>query len=1195
MWVPDAVGLNGSGKSNLLTAIEFLTVESSALKLGRKQYLHEGASSAVLSASVELVLDNTDRTLVAFQRDEVRLSRRITCNKDEYVLDSKSVSSTEFLAVLESCGFSKSNPYYVVRQGQIANMTTMADDARLRLLKEIAGTRSYDCKREEAIKTLEDTKRKCATVSQTLGAIQERMDLLQEQQQELLDFRQLDLKQRCLAAVRHGKTVDQARSALSTASVGLDAARVSLSDVRLRLEEERTEADELKERRESSRKEVEDAVRVLESAKQQENIARGQVKALQIELSHRRESAARQQQTQMDAIKEIQVLTNTVENLEAEKENDAPRTSGLEREAAESEARVESLVQESGHISTKMARNQGFRTVAERNRVLEKKVKEWESLVKSEEQEKKQCDKDKAATRQQIHSLEARILEADRELKQTTDTFSLLKQENNDASVELRDLIRQLDELERKVQHSRSDRGKKEEEVSVCQRAADKTLSGPNMRALRVVDTVVCREKLQKAVFGTLAEVITVEPGLETAVEVVGGSQMSNLVVSDYHVARKLTDEVSKSGVGRLTVAPLAQLRDRRREVRQPQRGRLLMDFIRCADEVRPAVEQVFGSYVVVESLDEGRELRHQGFNTITVDGDSVDKRGILSGGYRAASDVICKHAAVSRAREEFRQSDDLVQRLKSSLEQTKAAVHKAEIHSGDVLKRKNEAGSRHDKVVSLLSMLRSEFDSAKLRLTTLGVTSMHLECEIAGHQNEIQVLRRECLSTALNELSEAEMVRLDQITSELPQLQKLHRKLSKDIMKLKQSYEARDVRILNAKDTIVELQETIRDTEVDVLVSAAEDLERDFQARQAELESFQLSRKEAAKAVGNAKRKAHESTSRLKDLDESISELSLELAAEQTRCHKIEADVESETARVENLRLAEVPLPGDDEVASLVDEYRRLTLPQLARVTADLNKLVDNFSGINQKAVDQYSAFAHQLKDLHQRRTKLQESEAAIVDLMDTLDNKKDAVLMKTFENVNRQFGLAFKKIVPAGEACMVLKRMTDEELEHWRRCRLEDSERRVTRAEDSLDTLQLESQPYESKVDLYTGITMKLSFNSAVHGLTPLRQLSGGQRTVAAVALIFGLQRCDPGPFYLFDEIDAALDERYRTAVAKLINEGAESAQCILTTFSRELLLPGATFYHVSMHNKCSLIREVTELEAEEVVQHKPLAVEM
>ncbi|KAH0488050.1 MAG: hypothetical protein KVP17_003920, partial [Porospora cf. gigantea B] len=957
------VGLNGSGKSNLLTAIEFLTVESSALKLGRKQYLHEGASSAVLSASVELVLDNSDRTLVAFQRDEVRLSRRITCNKDEYVLDSKSVSSTEFLAVLESSGFSKSNPYYIVRQGQIANITSMADDARLRLLKEIAGTRSYDSKREEAIKTLEDTKRKCATVTQTLGAIQERMDQLQEQQQELLDFRQLDLKQRCLAAVRHGKTLDQARAALSTASVGLDAARASLSDVRVQLEAERTEADELKERRETCRKEVEDAERVLENAKQQENIGRGKLKALQIDLTHRQESAARQQQSHMDAIKEIEMLTNTVESLEAEKENDAPRSSGLERQAAESKARVESLVQERGHISTKMARNQGFKTVAERNKALEKKVKEWESLVKAEGQEKKQCEKDLATTRQQIHSLEAGILEADHQRQQTTDTCSLLKQENNDASVELRDLTRQLDELERKVHHSRSDRGKKEEDVSLCQRAADKTLSGPNMRALRVVDALVSREKLQKVVFGTLAEVITVEPGLETAVEVVGGSQMSNLVVSDYHVARKLTDEVSKSGVGRLTVAPLAQLRDRRHVVRQPKTGRLLMDFIHCTDEVKPAVEQVFGSYVVVESLDEGRELRHQGFNTITVDGDSVDKRGVLSGGYRAASDVVCKHAAVSRAREEFRRSDDLVQRLKSSLEQTKAAVHKAEIHSGDVLKRKKEAGAHHDKVVSLLSKLRSELDSSKLRLTTLEATCMHLECEIAGHQNEIQVLRRESLSTALNELSEAEMVRLNQIDSELPQLQKLHRKLSKDISKLKQSYEARDVRILNAKDTITELQETLRDAEVDDLVSAAEDLERDFQARQAELESFLLSRKEAAKAVANAKRKVHESTSRLNELDESVSELSLELAAEQTRCHKIEADVESETTRVEALTQEEVPLPGDDEVASLVEEYRSLTLPRLARVTADLNKMAENFTGINQKAVDQYSAFVHQLK----------------------------------------------------------------------------------------------------------------------------------------------------------------------------------------------------------------------------------------
>jgi structural maintenance of chromosome 3 (chondroitin sulfate proteoglycan 6) len=155
------VGANGSGKSNLFHAIRFVLsdVFGTLRAEERQRLLHEGAGHAVMSAYVEIVFDNTDGRFPV-DREEVRLRRNIGLKKDEYYLDKKHVTKTEVVNLLESAGFSRTNPYYVVQQGKIMKMATMKDDERLDLLKEIGGTSVYEEKRKESLKGLEETKPK---------------------------------------------------------------------------------------------------------------------------------------------------------------------------------------------------------------------------------------------------------------------------------------------------------------------------------------------------------------------------------------------------------------------------------------------------------------------------------------------------------------------------------------------------------------------------------------------------------------------------------------------------------------------------------------------------------------------------------------------------------------------------------------------------------------------------------------------------------------------------------------------------------------------------------------------------------------------------------------------------------------------------------------------------------------------------
>ena len=209
------VGANGSGKSNLFHAIRFVLSDifSSLRSDERQKLLHEGAGHAVMSAYAEIVFDNSDNRLPV-DREEVRLRRNIGLKKDEYYLDKKHITKAEVINLLESAGFSRTNPYYCVKQGEIMKMATMQDEERLDLLKEIGGTSVYEDKRKESLKIMEDTKSRRDQIQETVEFIESRLAELDEEKDELQMYTELDRTRRSLEYTVHEKDLSETRAKL---------------------------------------------------------------------------------------------------------------------------------------------------------------------------------------------------------------------------------------------------------------------------------------------------------------------------------------------------------------------------------------------------------------------------------------------------------------------------------------------------------------------------------------------------------------------------------------------------------------------------------------------------------------------------------------------------------------------------------------------------------------------------------------------------------------------------------------------------------------------------------------------------------------------------------------------------------------------------------------------------------------------
>ena len=283
----------------------------------------------------------------------------------------------------------------------------------------------------------------------------------------------------------------------------------------------------------------------------------------------------------------------------------------------------------------------------------------------------------------------------------------------------------------------------------------------------------------------------------------------------------------------------------------------------------------------------------------------------------------------------------------------------------------------------------------------------------------------------------------------------------------------------------------------------------------------------------------------------------------------------------------------------------------QLEKANLELKK----YSHVNKKALDQFISFSEEKEKLMSRKDELDRGHKKIQDLMDVLEQRKFEAILFTFKQVSKYFMEVFKKLVPAGHGTLSIKKdqvkltftigqkffisLVQKNLGHdfifglldlIILIRYEKIREIVTQFVNSYfqhDDSAEGQEDQAHRLENATGVSCSVSFTGRNAEMKEMAQLSGGQKSLVAMALIFAIQKCDPAPFYLFDEIDAALDAQHRKAVADMIHELAEGAQFITTTFRAELLAHASKFYGVKFRNKVSHVDCVSREDAYDFVE--------
>ncbi|KAK4540112.1 hypothetical protein LTR36_009777 [Oleoguttula mirabilis] len=1186
------VGRNGSGKSNFFAAIRFV-LSDQYTQMGREErhaLLHEGAGSAVMSAYVEVIFDNSDGRFPT-DTPEVILRRTIGQKKDEYSLNRKNTTKNEVMNMLETAGFSKSNPYYIVPQGRITAITNMHDSGRLDILKNVAGTTVYDQRRAESQKIMDDTEHKRTKIDELLDHIRGRLGELEEEKEELRAFQDKDRERRCLEYTIHHKDQEALQEALEKLDEEREGGVEQTDDDREALERSQDELEAI----DKEINELQTQIKLLAEERAQlederKDTSREKAKIeLDVQSMLDNQNAAQQARTQHAT--DLREVQEQIQQRETELAQLLPEYNAKRKEESTLKQQMQDAEATRQRLYAKQGRQSQFRTKKERDQWLRNEVNDVNMALATRKAVTMQATEDIAELESQIGHLEAEIADMRNRIENRGDEQQTIsadvtraKEDRDRLSDQRKELWREEAKLDSVILNARQELDKAEKFLSHM-------MDQNTNRGLQSVRRIIRQHNIQGA-YGALGDLFEFGEKYKTAIEVTAGTSLFHYVVDNDFTATTILEILQKEKGGRVTFMPLNRLKPTTVNIPKASDAVHLVTKLRYDPIYEKAFQQVFGKTIVCPNLQVASQYaRSHGVTAITPEGDRSDKKGALTGGYhdvRNSRTDGMKRA--SKARKEHEQHATRKSEIQHELEAINQQITKAMSELQKIEQRRMQLeggyGPLRDELrrrESVLNNKRDELEEKQRSRDNVENLVQDLGAQMSGYEAELA-------SDFKKTLSNEEEHQLDNISAQLPELRKRYAEVSLERSELEAT-----------KSTLeLELRENLR-LRLDQLQTSADvegDTTRDGTGSNTRLKERQRDLKRVSKALDSINVKLDENETAIEEARQQLQQV------EETRASKAQ-QIEDLSRAIRNHQKATEK--GAQKRAALTSRLNEVgtqirnlgVLPDAAFgaqyanmasnvATTRLHKVQDalkKFQGkVNKKAFEQFAQFERQREVLEARRIELDSSDGSIRELIDVLDQRKDEAIERTFRQVSREFAGIFERLVPAGKGRLVIQRRSDRQAAAGRQ----------QAADESGDDDEAAAQRAGGGVESYTGVGIAVSFNSKHDDQQRIQQLSGGQKSLCALAFVFAIQASDPAPFYLFDEIDANLDAQYRTAVADMIlkrcSEAGEEggfSQFICTTFRPEMLLVAEKCYGVSYLNKASSIDVVSRDQALDFVE--------
>lgn len=1138
------VGPNGSGKSNISDGIRWVLGEQSARSLrgGKMEdIIFAGSDSrrAVNYGEVSLTLDNTDQQL-PLDFNEITVTRRLHRNGDsEYFINKQACRLRDINELFMDTGIGR-EAYSIIGQGRIEEILSTRSEDRRGIFEEASGIVKFKSRKREAEKKLEQTENNLVRIFDLISELEDQIDPLREQSEKAQEYKRLREQLKSSEISLYVYQIEQIHAAWTEANEQLSLLQdeqLKLSTIvnqhDAQLEQQRMTSRQLEQELEQLQEQLLTLSAQLEKCEGQgevlrergHHLANNREERLRL-VAHGEEQSTRLQEEHDRLMEKYIQLNELLKTMQDELAAEEKRLQFVV-EGSTSEAE-EQLKAELLDILNQVAqaRNE-LRYVEQQIEAIERRV------LKLDEDHAEWLEKRQAIAEQKAE-VEQRLAEVGQDIDQTREDYIKLNEQykKKQAMLDEASLIYRRNEQKHDALVSRRDTMKE------LQDDYDGFVHG-------VKAVLKARSQSLKGVHGAVAELIKVPAHVELAIETALGGALQFIVMENEAHSRAAISFLKEKRLGRATFLPLDIIRERsiaeheRKEIEaSPGFVGIAVDVLQFDGRFRPVIANLLGNVIIAESLEQANRIAAKGkyrYRVVTLDGDVVNAGGSMSGGsqHRKNTSLLGRQRQIEEMDEQIKLAEKDAAKMKRHMEelQEQIAENVAELEQLRQLGEEKRLNEQH--VRSELARVEHEAKGIENQLELYSLDHASLLDEKQESEARISELKQQIVmldetEKALHEaIHEAETNRKSQQSAK----DELQAQLTE--LKVKEAARLQEKQALEEQLNRMKADLLTAGTQAEQNDAVLQQLEQDIAANEAEqvaqvemLNELTLQRNSCSEQIEFKRAERAEWVSQLEAEEEETREQRTELKKVESEKHQTEVKVNRLDVELDNLLRN---LANDYELSYELAKQRYPIPEDIAETKAIVKQLKQQIAAlgdVNLGAIEEFERVSERFEFLSQQKADLTEAKQTLYKVISEMEQEMSKLFQETFDEIREQFAIVFTKLFGGGRADLIL-----------------------SEPNQLLETgIEIVAQPPGKK-------------------LQNLQLLSGGERALTAIALLFAILHVKPVPFCVLDEVEAALDEANVARFGEYLKAFAEQTQFIVVTHRKGTMEAADVLYGVTM----------------------------
>ena len=1142
--ITSVIGPNGSGKSNLSDAIRWVLGEQSMKSLrGSKSLdvIFAGTQNrkSLGFAEASLVFDNSDGTL-PIEYQEVTVTRKLyRSGETGYFINKTPCRLKDVLELFMDTGIGRDG-YSIIGQGKIDEILSNKSEDRRHIFEEAAGIVKYRIRKQESEKRLEHTKLNLLRINDILSEIEGNLEPLKEQSEKAKKYLNLrdELKNIEIGLFIHN--INKYKQTLEELTKDEEITREQCNEEEGKLERVKMLKEELKTAIDEITTKIEEMSNLGFESQKEIEMLNSDINVAKARISNNKDNKKR---------------------FEEEIEENKKRKNELEEELKQKEDKKYNLRENKEKFAKELEEKE--RALADITKTLSDKeleIEQYKRTVEDNTDKKYELQSDINTQNINYENYEKRQKQIDSELQSNISELDNTRMRKEDISKDFYEIENKRNKVVKQIENIKSQKDEATQKIKSFELKMNNLASEIRIKESRqkfLIETEKEKEgyiksvkellkdcenikDLGKGMYGVLANIIEVPEELQTAIEMCLGASLQNIVTETEEDAKRLVEHLRKNNLGRASFLPISSVRGNKLEkIKTNEKGFIgvAADLIKYNKKYEQIIYNLLGRTVVVDNMDTAIKIAKQNkysFRIVTKEGDVINSSGAITGGSVAKKtvNILGRSKEIEKLGKEINEGKKKIEELTKEKEEYENSIEGILELSTILEKELQEIDITYATEKQKIVLIEESIQKIEKRIKALKEEKQKLE-EQKEEAKEIQEKTKE----VIQKLSE-ETNKLTQFITEYTELNKDNQKyiddLNFDITNLKISVSSFD----ESESSIEEIQQRInqeieandkaRENKIKQIEQINQDnnsLEETIKEIKEKIEKIKEEVKTSGTKIETLKQERIEKNQKLEKQEEQITEkfaiiedLKSQLVKVEVRKTKLEEDINN----IINKMWEEYELTPNTVTDYQKPENVANTQKRVNELRAEMKKL----GSVNLDSIDEYKNLKERYDFMSEQRLDLETTMTKLRKIVTEMTQIMKEQFKEKFKTINKNFQEVFQELFGGGKAELKL-----EDEENILECGIE-----------------ITVQPPGKK-------------------LQSMSLLSGGEKALTAIALLFAILKINPAPFCVLDEIEAALDDVNVYRYAEYLKKFAQDTQFLVITHRKGTMEVANTVYGVTM----------------------------